>query len=83
MFYIISAFYYLMQAYLGLIVLNIVFSWFPAIYNISFFRGLRKISDAYIGVFSGYFTIGFFDLTPVIGIIIYEGLMYLYTFLLS
>ena len=81
--FVFTAFYYLMQAYFGLIVLNIILSWIPFVYNVGFFRFLRRISDAYIGVFRGYLTIGFLDFTPVVGIILYEGIMYLYTFLIN
>ena len=75
---ITSIIYYLFNAYLDLIILNIILSWFPAVYNIGLFRFLRKLTDSYMGFFKGYLTVGIFDLTPIVGIIIFEGIIYAY-----
>lgn len=77
------AIYILMRAYLGLIVLNIFQSWFPGLQRFGFFRILRKIADAYMQPFHGALVLGMFDFTPIIGIILYEGIINAYVFLIS
>lgn len=81
--FLIIGFYYLMQIYLGLMILSIVLTWIPFAYNLKIFRLIGKIADGYLGLFRGYITIGIFDFTPVVGILIYEGLMYAFSYLIS
>lgn len=58
--------------YGGIISLSILLSWIPGSDNIQVFRGIKYLASWYLGLFSGKITIGFLDLTPLIGIIIYE-----------
>ena len=73
-----SAIYYLFTAYFYLIVISILLSWIPGVFRFGFFKGLKKVSDAYLGFFSGYLTLGMFDFTPIIGLTIYRGILYAY-----
>ena len=77
------ALYYIMYGFLGLICLNILLSWFPAVYKYSFFRFLRKITDAYMQPFRGILVIGIFDFTSIIGVVLFEGIIQAYIFLVN
>lgn len=83
MSYILIGIYYLLSGYLSLITLNIILSWFPPIYNLKFFRFLRRITDAYMEPFHGFLTFGFLDFTPIVGILIFEGIIRAYLFLIG
>ncbi len=75
--------FYLLYAYSGLIFINIILSWFPGIYNIGFFRFLRRITDAYMKPFHGILVLGIFDFTPIIGIFLFDFIIQAYALLLS
>jgi uncharacterized protein YggT (Ycf19 family) len=64
--------YFILQAYLGFMGLNILFSWFPRLYDYKFFRGCRTISDWYLGKFRGIIIFGPLDITPIIGLMLYQ-----------
>ncbi len=68
---IIAILYYIFQVYAGIMSISIILSWIPGAYEIRFFRGIRSISDWYLGNFRGKIVIGIVDFTPMIGLLIY------------
>lgn len=74
--------YYLLEAYLTIIIVSIICSWIPVLYKFKFFRGLKRVADAYMGPFHGLLVFGgFLDFTPMMGIILYELLIRAYIYL--
>ncbi|MBO4623102.1 MAG: YggT family protein [Bacilli bacterium] len=72
MVYIIYALYWLMLAYEGFMFVSIIMSWIPPLYGTKVFNFFRKGTDFYLKPFRGWLTIGFLDLTPMIGLFIYS-----------
>lgn len=81
MIHVKYAIYILMSSFFSLICLNVILTWFPAVYKFKFFRGLRKIGDAYMEPFHGILVLGMFDFTPIIGIVLFEFLIKIYLYL--
>ena len=52
--------------------LVILLSWIPGIYETSWYYKLRKVCDFYMGRFRGWVVLGNIDFTPIIGFLIYE-----------
>lgn len=72
MIYCIYALYWLMIAYEGFMTISIIMSWIPPLYNTKVFIFFRKGTDFYLRPFRGLLVIGFLDLTPIIGLLIYS-----------
>ncbi|MFA5543218.1 MAG: YggT family protein [Bacilli bacterium] len=66
------ALYWALQVFNGFIVVSILLSWVPTLYEYKIFRLIRSIADWYLKPFRGVLVIGMFDLTPIIGIGIYQ-----------
>lgn len=81
MIYVKNVIYILMVSFSSLICLNIILTWFPAVYKFRLFRGLRRIGDAYMEPFRGILVLGMFDFTPIIGIVLFDFLIELYLYL--
>jgi uncharacterized protein YggT (Ycf19 family) len=62
----------MLLAYGSIMSFSIILSWVPGAYEIKIFRLVRSISDFYLGDFRGKIIIGFLDLTPMIGLMIYS-----------
>lgn len=81
MIYVRLGIYYAMYAYLIIIGISILLSWFPRLQEFAIFRFIRYCSDAYMGPFHGIIVIGMFDFTTIFGIIFLELLIRLYVYL--
>jgi len=75
--------YWLLNTYLTLVIVDIILSWFPMLHRFRIVRLIDRVTDAYMGLFHGFLTIGFLDFTPIIAIAIYEGLLQAYGILLN
>jgi uncharacterized protein YggT (Ycf19 family) len=63
--------YLVLYVYYLIIVLKIILSWTPLIHS-RFYAFLHKITAPYTDLFRGWLVIGQFDLTPLLGIILYQ-----------
>lgn len=66
---------YLLRIYYFIMFVGIILSWIPKSMNYSFCRFIRKMTDWYLGCFRGYLVIGIFDLSSLLGILLYEGII--------
>ena len=64
--------YYILEIYLYYMMIVILLSWIPGIYNTTWYYKLRKISDFYLGRFRNLIVLGPIDFTPIIGFLIYD-----------
>ena len=80
---IYNGIYYLMYGFLILISINIIAYWIPPLYRSRIFRSLRKVTDTYMEPFHGIIVFGFFDFSPIIGIILFELLIQAYIYLVN
>lgn len=80
---IINGIYLLMWGFSGLIFIEILLSWFPAVYNFKLFRGLKRLTDAYMEPFRGILVLGMLDFTPIIGIVLFDLLIKAYVTLIN
>ncbi len=80
---IYHALYYTMYGFLILISINIILSWFPAVYRFSFFRLLKRTTDTYMQPFHGILVLGIFDFTPIIGVVLFEAIIQAYIYLVN
>ena len=69
---ILIGLYYILNFYFYFMLITIILSWIPGIQGSKFYQFMRKISDVYIGKFSGWLVVGIVDFTPIIGFVIYE-----------
>lgn len=70
---ILESFYWVFYVYEYFILLSVIFSWFPNIYNYKIPRIIGNIGEWYLKPFLGKVIVGPLDLTPIIGFMIYGG----------
>lgn len=75
---ILLGLYYLLRIYYVIMFVGIILSWIPGLMRFSFCRALRKASDWYLGAFRGHLVIGIFDISSLLGILLYEGILNLF-----
>lgn len=63
-----------MRIYYYVLLAGIIVSWIPNNEKILPLKIIKKTSDAYMGPFHGILVIGFLDLTPIIGFVLYNFL---------
>ncbi|HOW38198.1 MAG TPA: YggT family protein [Candidatus Izemoplasmatales bacterium] len=63
--------YLVLYVYYLIIVLKIILSWTPLV-KTGFYAFLHKITAPYTDLFHGWLVIGHIDLTPLLGIILYQ-----------
>ena len=68
LYYIFSGYYYIMIA-------GVILSWLPGLLEYKVFRIIRNVSDWYLKPFQGKVILGVFDFTPIIGFVIYSGIL--------
>lgn len=74
--YVQLVLYYIFNLYSFLITIDIVLSWFPSLYELRFVRLIHNITNPYMKYFDNFLVIGPLDFTPVVGIIILEGITF-------
>lgn len=72
----------ILQIYYYFLIAGILLSWLPFLYQYKIFRAIRKIGDWYMGPFSGVLVLGPIDFTPIVGFIVYTGILELLLYLL-
>lgn len=65
LYYALSAYYYIMIAY-------ILMSWIPELRGSKLYGYVSSITDPYLRIFRGLIVIGMIDLTPIIGFMLYQ-----------
>ena len=66
----------LMRVYYFILIIGILISWIPNFNNYLVLRVLRKASDCYMRPFRGILVIGFLDLSPIFGFLLYNYIYY-------
>lgn len=82
MSFCVNLLYQILLFYNVFLVAGIILSWLPMLYRFKIFRIIAKISDLYMGPFTGIITFGPIDFTPIIGFILYDGIVYAISYLL-
>lgn len=83
MSFCIAILYQILVWYNFILIGGIILSWFPMLYRFKIFRILRIMSDWFMGPFHGYLVLGPIDFTPIIGFMIYDGIVYAISYLLT
>jgi len=65
LYYALTAYYYIMIAY-------ILMSWIPELRRSKFYGFVSSVTDPYLRIFRGLIVIGMMDLTPIIGLMLYQ-----------
>lgn len=74
-YYFLYALYILMSIFDIVIFISIIMTWIPNAFQHKFPIFIRKISDWYMAPFRGWIVLGFLDLTPIIGLLLYNYIM--------
>lgn len=83
MHYCVQILLYALSAYSFFLLAVVIMSWFPALYNFKIFRLIAKIGNLYLEPFSGVLVLGPLDFTPIIGFMLYDGLITIIYYLLT
>lgn len=67
--------YYIFSGYWYIMIAGVLLSWVPGLYQYKIFRIIRNVSDWYLKPFQGKVILGVFDFTPIIGFLIYSGIL--------
>ena len=74
---------YILYGYNFFLIAVVLMSWFPALYNFRIFRLIGKVGNWYLEPFSGILVLGPIDFTPIVGFMLYDGLVTAILFLLG
>ncbi len=83
MYYCINILLSIISFYNAFLIAGIILTWIPFLYKFKFFRGIRKICDWYLGPFSGVLVLGPLDFTPIVGFVLFDGLLHAILYLLN
>ena len=64
--------YYFLLIYYYTIIAAILLGWIQEIRTTGFYQFLRKLTDPFLNIFRGLLVIGMVDLTPIIGLFLYQ-----------
>lgn len=64
--------YNFLRIYYFLLIGSILLTWIPEITQTQFYKYLRRLTDPYLRIFRGLLVIGMIDLTPILGLLIYQ-----------
>ncbi len=67
--------YYILSGYWYIMIGGVILSWLPGLMQYKFFSLIRNVSDWYLKPFQGRIILGVFDFTPIIGFMIYSGVL--------
>jgi YggT family protein len=68
---------YALRAYYYTLIIYVLMSWIPELRGTKFHQVVSRIAEPYMRIFRGLLVIGMFDLTPIIGFILFQiGLGY-------
>ncbi|MDD3113062.1 MAG: YggT family protein [Candidatus Izemoplasmatales bacterium] len=71
---ILSVSYQILRVYFYLMFATLILSWTP-IRNTRFYNVLEKITMVYLNLFRGWLVVGQIDLTPILGLILYQFIL--------
>ena len=70
--------YWALRIYFYIIIASILMSWVPELKNTRIGKLIDRIANPFMRIFRGILVIGMFDLTPMVGLFLYQlGLTYL------
>lgn len=70
--------YWALRIYFYVIIASILMSWVPEIKHTKIGQLIDRIANPFMRIFRGIIVIGMFDLTPMLGLFLYQlGLTYL------
>ena len=75
LYYILLGLFFVLRAYMTIMIIGIILTWFPNSYEYKIPRLIRNMTNWYLGYFRGVFVIGNLDFTSVFGILLYEGIL--------
>lgn len=64
--------YKFLQIYYYIMIACILLSWIPEVRSSKFYAMLNQITDPYLRLFRGLLIVGNFDLTPILGLMLYQ-----------
>lgn len=67
--------WYILRIYLSIVIIGIILTWFPGAFDYKLPRIIRKMSEWYLGRFTGVIVLGSIDFTTIIGVLLYEGVL--------
>ena len=67
--------YYIFNGYWYVMLAGVLLSWMPGLMRYKIFGIIRKVSEWYLKPFQGKIILGMFDFTPVIGFMVYSGIL--------
>lgn len=67
--------YYIFSGYWYIMIAGVLLSWLPGLLQYRVFSVVRSVSDWYLKPFQGKVVFGIFDFTPIIGFLIYSGIL--------
>jgi hypothetical protein len=79
---LLSYLYLFLELYLYFITLVLVLGWIPGISEHRWFAICQKVADFYIGRFHGLLVLGNIDLTPILGIVVFEVFLYFFRYII-
>lgn len=70
--------YWVLTVYFYIIIASILMSWVPELKKTTIGQLIERIANPFMRIFRGILVIGMFDLTPMVGIFLFQiGLKYL------
>lgn len=70
--FILLGIYAISQLYFLFLIASIIISWIPSIREIKLFKFVDDCAGWYLDIFRGKLVLGFLDIGPIFGFIIYE-----------
>ena len=67
--------YYILNAYWSIMIVGVFLTWVPSLMKYRIFRFIRTMTDWYLKPFQGKIILGMFDFTPILGFMIYSGVL--------
>jgi len=72
---ILLGLYFILDIYWWIMIIGIILTWAPGFQNYKIPRIIREVSDWYLAPFHGKIVIGILDFSPIIGFMIYSGIL--------
>lgn len=73
-YYLLKYSHLVLTVYFYIMIATIILSWTP-IRNTKFYQILDMVSSPYLRIFRGWIVIGSMDLTPLVGLLLFQGLL--------
>jgi len=73
-YYLLKYSFYVLTVYFYLMVVTIILSWTP-LRETRFYGILDKVTSPYLNVFRGWFVLGRIDITPMVGLFLFQFIL--------